>query len=45
MRIKTSVALDLETLMLMGKLVREGQFRNKSHVMEFAIKRLIQEHK
>lgn len=43
MKIKTSVALDMETLMLMGKLVRDGQFRNKSHVMEFAVRKLIDE--
>lgn len=45
MKVKTSVALDMETLMLMSKLVRNGQFRNKSHVMEFAVRKLIDEDK
>jgi len=43
MKHKTSVALDEETLISMRKLVRKGQFRNKSHVMEFAVKKLIKE--
>lgn len=42
MKLKTSVALDEETLTQMRELVRDGSFRNKSHVMEFAVKRLIE---
>ena len=40
MKHKTSVALDEETLAAMHELVRTGLFRNKSHVMEYALKRL-----
>ncbi len=41
MKHKTSVALDEETLAAMRELVRNGLFRNKSHVMEFAVKKLL----
>ena len=43
MKVKTSVALDEETLLRMRKVVRRGHFRNKSHLMEFAINCLIEE--
>ncbi len=42
MKLKTSVALDEETLTAMRELVRAGVFRNKSHVMEYAVKELIE---
>lgn len=41
MKHKTSVALDTETILAMRELVRKGVFRNKSHIMEFAVKKLI----
>ena len=43
MKVKTSVALGQETLVSMRELIRKGQFRNKSHVMEFAVEKLIKE--
>jgi len=43
MKLKTSVALGQETLISIRELIRKGQFRNKSHVMEFAIQKLIKE--
>ncbi|MBW3014652.1 ribbon-helix-helix domain-containing protein [Candidatus Woesearchaeota archaeon] len=43
MKVKTSVALEEETLVSMRELVKKGNFRNKSHVMEFAVRRLIEE--
>lgn len=45
MKHKTSITLDTETLLSMRELVRDGSFRNKSHVMEFAVKKLIEERK
>ena len=45
MKHKTSVALEEHTLAAMRELVRTGLFRNKSHVMEFAVKRLVSEAK
>ena len=41
MKFKTSVALDEETIVSIRELIRDGQFRNKSHVMEFAVKKLV----
>lgn len=43
MKHKTSVALDENILLAMRMLVREGKFRNKSHVMEYSIKKLLEE--
>ncbi|MBS3133313.1 hypothetical protein J4470_04310 [Candidatus Woesearchaeota archaeon] len=43
MKHKTSVALDEETIVRMRELVRSGSFRNKSHVMEFAINKFFRE--
>lgn len=43
MKHKTSVALDGETLTAMRELVRNGLFRNKSHVMEYAVRKLLEE--
>ncbi len=43
MKIKTSVALDEETICSMRELVRKGLFRNKSYVMEYSVKKLIDE--
>ena len=45
MKYKTSVALDEGTIAKMRELVRSGQFRNKSHVMEFAILKLLEKGK
>jgi len=41
MKFKTSVTFDLETIEGIRKLVREGNYRNKSHVVELAVKKLI----
>lgn len=45
MKHKTSVALDTETILAMRELVRKGVFRNKSHVMQSAVKKLVEENK
>ncbi len=45
MKHKTSVALDAETIFAMRALVRKGIFKNKSHVMEFAVKKLVEENR
>ena len=41
MKYKTSVTFDEETIYGIRELVRYGYFRNKSHVVEFAVKQLI----
>lgn len=43
MKHKTSISLDEETLIGIRELLRDSSFRNKSHLMEFAIKKLIEE--
>jgi Arc/MetJ-type ribon-helix-helix transcriptional regulator len=39
-KIKTSVSLDEETLKWMDKQIATKKFRNKSHIMEYAIEEL-----
>ena len=43
MKYKTSVSFDDETIFAIRELVRSGFFRNKSHVVEFTVKKLIKE--
>ena len=43
MRHKTSVTFDTDTLLELRELVRSGLFRNKSHAVEFSVKKLIKE--
>lgn len=45
MKYKTSVSFDLETIEGIRDLMRNRNFRNKSHVVEYAIKKLIEESK
>ncbi|MFC1691214.1 hypothetical protein ACFL0W_03450 [Nanoarchaeota archaeon] len=45
MKHKTSVALEEDTIISIRELVRKGIFRNKSHAIEFSIKKLIEENK
>lgn len=45
MKHKLSITMDEETVLkVMGKL-RNGQFRNKSHVVEYAVKKFLEENK
>ncbi len=43
MKHKTSVAFEEDTIYAIRELVRSGSFRNKSHVVEFAVKKLVEE--
>ena len=45
MKYKTSVAFDEETILGILDLLRGGTFRNKSHVVEFAVQKLLREKK
>jgi len=38
MKAKISVSIDEETLVKMRERLREGSFRNKSHLIEYAVK-------
>jgi Arc/MetJ-type ribon-helix-helix transcriptional regulator len=43
MKHKTSVAFDEKTIFGILELLRGGTFRNKSHVVEFAVQKLLKE--
>ena len=42
MKLKLSVSLDEETIAEIQKQLHSGRFRNKSHVVEYAIKKLLE---
>jgi len=39
-KIKTSISLDQETLKWMDKQIETKKFRNRSHIIEYAIEQL-----
>ena len=43
MKHKTSVAFDETTILGILELMRSGTFRNKSHVVEYAVLKLLRE--
>ena len=43
MKHKLSITVDKEVIVEIQRLIREDIFRNKSHVMEFAVKKLLKE--
>ncbi len=43
MKFKMSVSLDEETIVLIRDAFRTGSFRNKSHVVEHAVKSYLKE--
>ena len=45
MKQKLSVTLDEKTLVLIDKNIKDGLFRNKSHVVEFSINKVLKENK
>ena len=44
MKRKLSITLDNETVQNILKGIESGRFRNKSHAVEFAVKKLLEEH-
>ncbi|MBI2658329.1 hypothetical protein HYX08_06585 [Candidatus Woesearchaeota archaeon] len=42
MKTKLSITLDNETLLEIEKQLNSGRFRNKSHVVEYAVKKLLE---
>ena len=40
-----SVTVDEETLKLVDEAIKEGNFRNRSHVVEFSLTKILQENK
>lgn len=43
MKHKICVTLEQEVIIQMNGLLRDSIFRNKSHIMEFAVRKLIKE--
>jgi len=41
MKRKLSVTIEKDTVKLMENMVKEGRFRNKSHVLEYAVDKLL----
>jgi len=38
---KLSITIDRNTVTLMEDMVKEGRFRNKSHILEYAVGKLL----
>jgi len=45
MKAKISVSLNEETILKILEKLREDRFRNKSHIVEYALKRFLDEKK
>jgi len=43
MKQKISVTIDENTLNLLDEIMKEGLFRNKSHIIEFSLNKFIRE--
>ena len=43
MKHKISISIDEETLLKVRESIRKGQFRNKSHAFEYAVKEVMGE--
>jgi len=41
MKKKLSITMDVETIELLDKVVREGRFRNKSHALEYSLNKML----
>ncbi len=43
MKQKLSVSLDENLLKIIGELVNTGKFRNKSHLVEYSVNKVVEE--
>ncbi|MFC1722754.1 hypothetical protein ACFL0V_01315 [Nanoarchaeota archaeon] len=43
MKKKLSITIDAETVSLIESRLSDGLFRNRSHIIEYAVKRLLEE--
>lgn len=43
MKIQTSITVDEEILLKLKERIRDGSFRNKSHLFEFAARKFLEE--
>jgi len=42
MKIQTSITVDQEIMLKLKERIRDGSFRNKSHLFEFAVRKLLE---
>lgn len=45
MKTKLSVTIETGTIRLLEDLIKDGRFRNKSHVIEYSLNKLLKEQK
>lgn len=45
MKQKLSITIEEETIKKLSEVVREGRFRNKSHIVEYSLNKLLSEDK
>jgi len=45
MKYKLSVTIDEDVVLNLQELLRDDMFRNKSHIVEYALKKMIRENK
>jgi len=45
MKQKISISIDEEKIKLIEKLLENGRFRNKSHILEYSLDKLLKEEK
>ena len=45
MKQKLSITIEEETIKRLSEAVEEGRFRNKSHVVEYSLNKLLRENK
>lgn len=45
MKIQTSITIEQEIMLKLKERIRDGSFRNKSHLFEFAVRKLLEEAK
>ena len=43
MKTKISISIDEDTLKRIERLLKEGLFRNKSHIIEYSVKKVLRE--
>ena len=45
MKQKLSITIEEETIKLIDEILKEGRFRNKSHLIEYSLNRFLKEEK
>ena len=45
MKHQTSITIDEEIMLKVKDLLRDGTYRNQSHIVEFALRKLLEENK